>query len=104
MDRVLAAEQAAAARLTQTGQEAQQQLDQARQDALACVNHSLERIVAWQKAHAAALQLRLEALRAQAGCAAAAPAAPDAATVALAVEGLACSLTGGAGDAPHAPA
>jgi hypothetical protein len=102
-DRVLAAEHQAAARLKQAEQDRQQQLERARQDALATVNRSLERIKAWQQAHAAALQLRLDAPRLRAGAPDAAPDGPDAAAVAQAVEQLACRLTGGAGDTPDAP-
>ncbi len=98
MNLVLRAEQDAVARTAQARQQGQAALEQARQDALTRINGSLVRIAGWQQAHAAALQVRLDALRAQAHGVAAMADPPGAAAVMGAVARLACQLTGGDGD------
>lgn len=95
IDRVLGAETAAQASLAQAAQQAQQTLERAREDALAGVNRAQDRVAAWQRRHAAALDRRLADLRAGAAATAAALKPPDEAAIAAAVALVAARLTGG---------
>lgn len=98
IERVLRAERDGQARIEQVRQQAQVELDAARDDALAIVNRALERIAGWQRGHAQALDGRLAARRAEAAAAVAAePRAPDEGAIAAAVEQVAGRLSGSAG-------
>lgn len=94
VERVLQAERDAEQRLVQVRQEAQALLEAARNDALAIINRTRERIARWQQGHAAALERRLQHLRAQDSADARVTQGPDARQVAAAVERLAGQLTG----------
>jgi len=91
IERVLRAERDAEAQLARARQQAQAQRDGARGEALAIVNRALERSARWQREHAAALERRLDALRAQA--AAATPPRPDEAAIGAAIERVAQRIT-----------
>jgi hypothetical protein len=100
MERVLRAERDAQASLAQARAQATSQLDAARDDALAIVNRALERGAVWQRGHAAALQGRLDALRARHVESAAGRRMPAGQDIAAAVERVADRLIGAiAGDA-----
>lgn len=66
IDRVLGAERDADASVERARRQAQALHETAREDALAIVNRSMQRVARWQQAHAAALAKRLAALRANA--------------------------------------
>ncbi len=91
IERVLRAERDAEAQLALARQQAQALRDGARGEALAIVNRALERTARWQREHAAALERRLDTLRAQA--AAATPPPPDEAAIAAASERVAQRIT-----------
>ena len=100
IEKVLRAERDAEASLAQARAQAKSQLDSARDDALVIVNRALERSAGWQLAHAAALQGRLETLRAQHRASAALRRVPTGQVIDAAVERVADRLTGAiAGDA-----
>mgnify|MGYP003547856926 FL=1 len=94
VERVLQAERDAEQRLVQVRQQAQALLDATRDDALAIVNRAGKRIARWQQGHAAALERRLQRLRARDSAGSHATQGPDAQQVAAAVERLARLLTG----------
>lgn len=91
--RVLRTEQGAEASLALARQEANAELERARDDALATVNHALERASRWQHGHAAALADRVEQLRAQDKASIGEAHAPDSA-IRTAVERVAARLSG----------
>jgi len=95
IDRVLAAERDAEASVNAARLQAQTTLEEAREDARATVNAALDRIAGWQREHAAASQLRLAALRAQAAGLAQGQRPPDQSAIAAAVARVAARLTGG---------
>lgn len=95
IDRVLLAEREAEASLVQARLQAEQELERAREDALAQVNRAMDRIAAWQRGHAQALQGRLELLRAQAAAEAVGLRALDEPALEAAVQAVAFQLCGG---------
>lgn len=94
VERVLRAEHDAEASIAQAREHAREQLEAAREDALAIVNRAAERLAAWQRRHADALERRLAALRDAAAASEQARHAPDPAAIADAVDRVAARLTG----------
>jgi hypothetical protein len=95
MARVLQAERDAAERLACTRAQAAALVERARLDALAIVNRSGERIARVQRAHAAALERRLDVQRAAASAHLAAQPVPDDAAIHAAVAHVAALMTHG---------
>lgn len=93
IDRVLGAERDAEASVERARRQAQALHETAREDALAIVNRSMQRIARWQQAHAAALAQRLEALRATTLASAGAQQQFDESALAAAVAQVAEMLT-----------
>ncbi len=102
IERVLRAERDASAGVELAREQARTLLETAREDALAIVNRSMERVARWQQAHGKALDGRLRALRDAAVASAGAQHRPEASTLAAAVDQIAALLTtasdGGAHD------
>jgi vacuolar-type H+-ATPase subunit H len=99
IDRVLLAERQADADLAQARLQAEQELERAREDALARVNRAMDRIASWQQAHTQAMQRRLALLRAKADADAVNLRALEEPALESAVQVVASRLCGGAGDA-----
>ncbi len=95
IDRVLLAEREAEASLVQARLQAEEELERAREDALAQVNLAMDRIATWQRGHAQDLQRRLELLRAQAAAEAVGLRALDEPALEAAVQAVALDLCGG---------
>jgi vacuolar-type H+-ATPase subunit H len=101
IDRVLSAERDAETLLAQERRRAEQTLERAREDALACINRALDRVAAWQHSHAAALDRRLSAHRAGAAASARDLSPPGEEAISAAVAQVAARLTGGLPGAEH---
>jgi vacuolar-type H+-ATPase subunit H len=99
-EQVLRAERDADARIAEAQALAQARLDAARDDALAIVNRSMERIARWQQGHAGAMAQRLQARRSRAAAADHAALRPDDTTLTAAVDRVAALLTSGRDGAP----
>lgn len=100
IDRVLGAERDADASVELARRQAQALHEMAREDALAIVNRSMQRIARWQQAHAAALEQRLTELRAATLASAGAQQRIDESSLAAAVAQVAQMLTANMGR-PH---
>ena len=100
VERVLRAERDADTSIAQARGQAQALLESAREDGLAIVNRSMERIARWQHAHDEALKQRLQALRAHAVAIAGAQRRPDESTMVAAVRQVADLLTAAADRGP----
>ncbi len=100
IERVLRAERDADASIAQARGQAQALLESAREDGLAIVNRSMERIARWQHAHDEALKHRLQVMRDQAVAIASAQRRPDESTMVAAVLQVADLLTAAADRGP----
>lgn len=101
IERVLRAEHDADASVALAREQAQALHETAREEALAIVNRSMERVARWQHAHAAALDRRLRALRAAAGPAADLQSPMADSTLEAAVDQVAALLTTANEDGPR---
>jgi len=94
MERVLRAEQDAESTLERTREQSGQQVQAARDEALAIVNRAMVRVAQWQQAHADRLARRIDALRSEGGAGSGELRAPDRHALKMAARRVAARLTG----------